>query len=79
MSTSRFFPLFRRSLGLSPVEYINHYRINRAVILLMSSEGHSVEEVSEATGFQSAAYFRRVFKKITGKSPRDYRAISMEI
>ncbi len=79
MSVSRFFPLFRRAMGLSPVEYINHYRINRAVILLMSSDRYSVEEVSEATGFQSSAYFRRVFKRITGKSPRDYRVTSTEI
>ena len=79
MSTSRFFPLFRRAMGLSPVEYINHYRINRAVILLMSSDRYSVEEVSEMTGFQSSAYFRRVFKRMTGKSPRDYRATSTEL
>lgn len=79
MSVSRFFPLFRRSLGVSPVEYINHYRINRAIILLMSSERYGIEEISEATGFQSAAYFRRVFKKMTGKSPRDYRTSTMEI
>ena len=79
MSVSRFFPLFRRSLGVSPVEYINHYRINRAIILLMSHERYAIEEISEATGFQSAAYFRRVFKKMTGKSPRDYRACAPEI
>ena len=78
VSPSRFFPLFRTSMHLSPVEYIHHYRINRAIILLMSSEHYSIEEISEATGFQSSAYFRRVFKKITGRSPRDYRAAGIE-
>lgn len=78
MSVSRFFPLFRASLQLSPIEYINHYRINRAIILLMGSERHSIEEISEATGFQSSAYFRRVFKKITGQSPRAYREAGIQ-
>lgn len=78
MSVSRFFPLFRASLHLSPIEYINHYRINRAIILLMSGERYSIEEISEATGFQSSAYFRRVFKKITGQSPRTYRAAGIQ-
>lgn len=79
ISTSRFYPLFRQSLGMSPIEYINRTRIDRAIVMLMNSEHYSIEEISEATGFQSAAYFRRVFKKITGASPREYRNTVMEI
>ncbi len=79
MSVSRFFPFFRKTVGMTPVEYINHYRINRAIILLMSSAAYSVDEVSEMAGFQSSAYFRRVFKSHTGRSPRDYRKTAMEI
>ena len=40
---------------MTPVEYINHYRVSRAVILLMSSAAYSVEEVGEMTGLSSAA------------------------
>ena len=79
MSVSRFFPNFKKAVGVTPVEYLNHYRISQAIILLMNEEDLSIEEISERLGFESSTYFRRVFKKITGKTPRDYRKSSMEI
>lgn len=79
MSVSRFFPNFKKAVGVTPVEYLNHYRISQAIILLMNEDSLSIETISEKLGFDSAAYFRRVFKKITGKTPRDYRKSSMEI
>lgn len=78
MSVSRFFPCFKAELGLTPVDYINHQRISHAIVLLMD-HNNSIESISEQVGFESAAYFRRVFKKITGKSPREYRKTSMEL
>jgi YesN/AraC family two-component response regulator len=39
----------------------------------------SIEEISESVGFESSAYFRRVFKKLTMKNPRDYKKTSMEM
>ncbi len=79
MSASRFFPRFKKEVGMTPVEYINRYRVNRAILLLISDSELSVEDISERTGFESSAYFRRVFKKITGMSPREYRASAVEI
>ena len=79
MSVSRFFPCFRSQLGVTPVDYINHYRVSRAIIMLVNNEEMSVEQISSASGFESSAYFRRVFKKITGKNPKSYRGISAEI
>ena len=38
----------------------------------------SVEEISMRVGFESSTYFRRVFKKITSKTPKEYRKISAE-
>ena len=79
MSESRFFPCFKAEMGVTPVDYLNHYRISKAIILLVNREDLSVEEISTSVGFESATYFRRVFKTITGKKPSDYRRIHAEI
>ena len=79
MSVSRFFPYFKNEFGVTPIDYINSYRIGRAIILLMNDSSLTVESVSEAVGFESSAYFRRVFKSVTGYSPRQYRKISSEL
>ena len=78
MSASRFYPCFREALGVTPIDYLNHYRVNRAMMYLVSDTEMSVESISMAVGFESSTYFRRVFKKITGKTPREYRKISGE-
>jgi transcriptional regulator GlxA family with amidase domain len=64
---------------MTPVEYINSYRVNRAILLLISNSGLSIEQIAELTGFESSAYFRRVFKAQTGKTPREYRTSAIEI
>ena len=78
MSVSRFYPLFRNELGITPIDYINNYRISQAIISLMNDD-RSIEQIAEDSGFESSAYFRRVFKKVTGLSPRAYKKISMEL
>ena len=79
MSAPRFFPRFREETGKTPVEYMNAYRTNRAILLLISGRDLSIEEIAEQTGFESSAYFRRVFKAQTGKTPREYRSSAVEI
>jgi len=79
MSVSRFYPYFKRELGITPIDYINNYRISRAILLLIDNKGESIENISELTGFESSAYFRRVFRRITGVSPREYKKTSMEL
>lgn len=73
MSPSHFYPCFRRAFGTSPIEYKNRLAIARAELLLCQDASLSVERISELTGFSSASYFRRVFRDVTGKSPRQYR------
>lgn len=72
ISESRFYELFKDNMGCTPMEYKNRQRIKRATALLNDSQ-NTVEAVSEQLNFSSPAYFRRVFKSITGKTPNEYR------
>ncbi len=67
---------FRRSFsdctGMSPVEYRNNLRIQKAIILLKSGE-HTISEVAEMVGINDNKYFSKQFKKITGVAPSVYK------
>jgi transcriptional regulator GlxA family with amidase domain len=64
--------VFRQELGISPLDYLNRYRVHRAQQLLEDS-GQSVKEVAARVGFRDQAYFSRVFRKVTGGPPRRLR------
>ncbi|MBE6768149.1 MAG: helix-turn-helix transcriptional regulator [Ruminococcaceae bacterium] len=64
--------LFRREIGMSPKQYIQHLRIQKAKQLL--EEGHaSVTEIAQRCGFSAIYPFCRAFKTATGETPTDYR------
>jgi len=71
LSESRLYALFEKAIGCSPIAYRNNIRIRKAVNLLGGD--YSIEEIATKIGFSSAIYFRRIFKKIMGKLPSDYR------
>lgn len=79
MSSSRFFDKFKQSVGQTPVEYLNYYRISKAIVLLLNEKDLSVEDISESVGFESPAYFHRMFKRITGRTPGEYRKSPTEM
>ena len=63
---------FRREVGMTPISYLNRYRVNRAKVLLRESE-QSVTEIAMAVGFSDSSYFARVFRRQVGVSPDVYR------
>lgn len=65
--------LFKRHTGMTPVEYINSYRISKSLALLSNTD-MSVLEVSMETGFENAAYFIKLFKKQMGITPQKWRS-----
>ncbi|MBE6628720.1 MAG: AraC family transcriptional regulator [Ruminococcaceae bacterium] len=73
MSESHFFALFRKTYGVSPITYKNQIAISYAQQMLEERSELSVEEISDLAGFSSSSYFRRVFREVTGQSPRAYR------
>ncbi|HHE72608.1 MAG TPA: AraC family transcriptional regulator, partial [Chloroflexi bacterium] len=65
---------FRRETGLTPVSYLNRYRIRQAKALLQT-RNMTVTEVATSVGFASSGYFARVFRRETGMSPREYQRL----
>ena len=70
VSISLFRMLFSKQFGMSPIQYRNRLRIDRAVTIL--SEGScTVSEAAYACGFENVGYFCRCYKKITGETPQE--------
>lgn len=64
--------LFRQTYGMTVNDYLLQIRISHAKELLRFS-GMSVEEIGESCGITPLYYFSRIFKKVEGISPTDYR------
>lgn len=73
-SPSHYFSLFKRSIGLSPLDYFTRLRMRRACDLLEQG-GLSVKEVAGRLGYDDPFYFSRVFKAVCGVAPSDFRAL----
>lgn len=56
-------------------EYLNRIRIEQACRLLQSTN-KSISEIALACGYSDSGYFSRIFRKLMGKSPRQYRNLS---
>lgn len=63
--------LFSKYNDVGFSDYINQCKVEAAKKMLMD-EDMKIYEIADELGFESAFYFSRVFKKITGMSPRDY-------
>ncbi len=73
MSEVRFFTAFKNETGMTPIDYKNKIRIRHAMNTLVSEPNEKIEDIAYTYGFESAIYFRRLFKSITGKTPSEYR------
>lgn len=71
-SMSAFVRQFHKEVGMPPMQYLNHYRIQQARRLLEHSEC-SVAEIAEMVGIPRANYFTRLFSDVVGVSPTRYR------
>ncbi|MDD3242852.1 MAG: AraC family transcriptional regulator [Eubacteriales bacterium] len=64
--------LFQERVGVTPREYLLRLRIQKAKELLRQS-ACPVQEVAQRTGFESANYFIRVFRRCEGMTPNQFR------
>jgi len=73
MSPTHLSEKFREVTGTNFVRYIAQARFETACRLLREADLR-VSEIGFAVGFQSLSQFNRVFKKLSGKSPTEYRS-----
>lgn len=73
MSESYFRKMFVQLMGETPVEYLNRYRVYRAVHMIHTRRGVSVSQIAEKCGFASIATFNRNFLRYTGQNPSEMK------
>jgi AraC-like DNA-binding protein len=71
-SASHFQSLFRARTGQPPMEYFIQLKIQRACQLLALSDLR-IKEIAAAVGYPDPYYFSRVFHKVMGRSPTEYK------
>jgi len=71
-SSFYFCKMFKKATGLNFTEYVSRIRIEKAKNLLLNPNLR-VSEIAFEVGFQSLTHFNRVFKKVLGLSPTEYR------
>ena len=71
-SESHFMNLFRQYVGMSCIQYINHYRIQEAARSLEETED-SVADIALRHGFDNISYFNLQFRRSFGMTPREFR------
>ena len=72
MSESYFRKVFAQLMGISPLEYVNRYRVHRAMHQLHVTDD-SVQHVAAQCGFPSVATFSRNFIRYVGQNPSSWR------
>jgi AraC family transcriptional regulator len=73
MSAHHFAVLFRQRMGTSPHRYVVEQRLKHAKRLLRD-HARSILEVALLSGFESQSHFGRVFRRVVGMTPSEYRA-----
>lgn len=72
-STFYFCKMFKKVTGLNFTDYLSRVRIEKAKNLLLNPNLR-ISEIAYEVGFQSLTHFNRVFKRVVGQSPTEYRS-----
>ncbi|MFW6066993.1 MAG: GlxA family transcriptional regulator [Myxococcota bacterium] len=72
MTARTFTRRFKAATGETPLSYLHRVRINAARHLLENDQ-QAIVEVAHAVGYEDLSFFRRLFRRYTGTSPRSYR------
>ena len=72
VNPSYFSTLFKSEMGITFTDYINSLKVEYACSLLTNSN-MSIIDISLSAGFDDQSYFTKVFRKIKGMTPKQYR------
>ncbi len=64
--------LFKKKMGISPVDYLISVRVRKALSMLKESN-LNITEIAAMTGYDDSNYFTKVIKKATGMTPKQFR------
>ena len=78
MSPSHFQRLFKKTSGVTFMQYLQNIRIQRCCELLKSTE-ISIQEAANQVGYQDMKFFHALFRKKTGVTPREYRRSTHDV
>ena len=78
LSIDHFSRSFYENFGARPIKYIQTRRIQRAQLLLLTTLD-SLKDISEKVGIENMSYFIKLFKKVTGKTPNEFRKEQLKI
>jgi AraC-like DNA-binding protein len=77
LSVSRFHTLFRHHFGCSPHQYLLRLRCQQVQGLLESTDA-TLHDIARTCGFANAYHLSRVFKRVMGGSPGQFRAATIK-
>ena len=73
MSESNLYAVFKKTLGTSPIQYLNNYRLSVASEHLLHGNDDSIQSIAESVGIPDQFYFSKIFKAKYSMSPQQYR------
>ncbi len=71
LSTPAFCRYFKKQTKMTFTDFVNQYRVNQAKTLML--QGENISGAGYAVGFDSISHFSKVFKKINGESPLQFK------
>ena len=72
LSVSHYSAIFREKTGYSPIEYFNHLKIQKSCQYLLFTT-MPIKEIAALSGVEDQYYFSRMFSRLMGVSPSEYR------
>ncbi|MBU0992556.1 MAG: AraC family transcriptional regulator [Proteobacteria bacterium] len=76
LSPFHFHRVFKKKMGITPIEYLNDFRIRKSRKLLLYS--HSMADIALQMGFYDQSHFSRIFRKTVGVPPGRYRGTNRD-